>query len=105
MEFVETPTFTKLVLGLVEDDEYAKLQATLAVRPDIGNVITGSGGIRKMRWAGSGRGKRGGLRVIYYWQVHEDRIWLLLAYPKNQRDDLSRDQIRQLKILVQEFLL
>ena len=105
MEFIETPTFTKLVLDLLEDDDYAKLQAALALRPDLGKVIPGSGGIRKARWAGSGRGKRGGLRVIYYWQVADDIIWMLLAYPKSEREDLSRDQMRQLKILVEEFLL
>lgn len=105
MEFIETPTFTRLVLGLMEDDDYAKLQAALALQPDLGKVIPGSGGIRKARWAGSGRGKRGGLRIIYYWQVAEDKIWMLLAYRKSEREDLSRDQIRQLKILVEEFLL
>ena len=105
MEFIETPTFTKLVLDLLEDDDYAKLQAALALRPDLGKVIPGSGGIRKARWAGSGRGKRGGLRVIYSWQVADDIIWMLLAYPKSEREDLSRDQVRQLKILVEEFLL
>lgn len=105
MEFIETPTFTKLVLDLLEDDDYAKLQAALALRPDLGKVIPGSGGIRKARWAGSGRGKRGGLRVIYYWQVADDIIWMLMAYPKSDQEDLSRDQVRQLKILVEEFLL
>jgi hypothetical protein len=69
----------------------------------MGKIIPGSGGIRKMRWAGSGRGKRGGLRVIYYWQVADDQIWTLLAYPKNERDDLTADQIKQLKQLVKEF--
>ena len=70
------------------------------------NAPTWSGlrpGIRKMRWAGSGRGKRGGLRVIYYWQVADDQIWLLLAYPKNERDDLSHDEVKQLKRLVEQF--
>ena len=56
-----------------------------------------------MRWAGSGRGKRGGLRVIYYWQVADDQIWLLLVYPKNERDDLSHDEVKQLKRLVEQF--
>lgn len=103
MEFVETPTFTRLVLGLMEDDEYRQLQVTLALRPDIGKVIPGSGGIRKMRWAGSGRGKRGGLRLIYYWRVAEGQILMLLAYPKSERDNLTAEQIRQLKRLVEEF--
>jgi hypothetical protein len=105
MEFIETPTFTKSVLKLLEDDDYAKLQAALALRPDLGKVIPGGGGIRKARWAASGRGKRGGLRVIYYWQAADDIIWMLLAYSKNEREDISHDQVRQLKILVEEFLL
>ena len=103
MEFVETPTFTRWVLKWMADDDYAAMQAALARRPDLGKIIPGSGGIRKMRWAGSGRGKRGGLRVIYYWQVADDQIWLLLAYPKNERDDLSHDEIKQLKQLVEQF--
>jgi hypothetical protein len=104
MEFIETPTFTRLVLAMMEDDHYACLQAALVLRPEIGKVIPGGGGIRKMRWAGSGRGKRGGLRFIYYWQVADERIWMLLVYPKSERDDLSAEQLRQLRILVKEFL-
>ena len=61
------------------------------------NVIRGSGGMRKIRWAGSGRGKRGGLRVIYYWWVAKDRISMLLVYPKSEQDDLSADQIKLLR--------
>ncbi len=97
MEFIETPTFTRLVSGLMKDDEYVQLQVVLAQRPDTGKIIPGSGGIRKMRWAGSGRGKRGGLRIIYYWQVTESLIWMLLAYPKSEQDDLTPDQARLLK--------
>ena len=79
------------------DDEYAEMQALLALRPDAGRVIKGSGGIRKLRWAGSGRGKRGGLRVVYYWWVAKDRISLLIVYPKNVQDDLTPDQLKQLR--------
>lgn len=104
MEFVETPTFTRLITGLLEDDEYTSLQLALARKPTVGKVIRGSGGIRKARWAGSGRGKRGGLRVIYYWQVADDRIWMLLAYRKSEKDDLSRDEIKQLKRWMEDFL-
>ena len=64
MEFVETSTFTRLVLQLMDDD-YAELQSALAKRPEIGKIIRGGGGIRKARWAGSGRGKRGGLRHLF----------------------------------------
>ena len=73
------------------------MQLFLAAQPDAGNLIRGSGGLRKLRWAGSGRGKRGGLRVIYYWWVAKDRISLLLVYPKNEIDDLTADQLKQLK--------
>jgi hypothetical protein len=104
MEFVETPTFTKLVLGLLADDEYAALQWTLAARPELGKIVPGSGGIRKMRWAGSGRGKRGGLRVIYFWFVRENQILMLLAYTKNEKDDLKRDEIKVLKRLIEAHL-
>ena len=95
--FVETPIFTRRIREHMEDEEYAEMQAFLSQRPDAGNVIRGTGGMRKLRWAGSGRGKRGGLRVIYYWWVPKDRISLLLAYPKNEQDDLTPDQLKQLK--------
>ena len=104
MEFIETPTFTRLVLALMDDDDYVRLQAALALRPDSGKIIPGGGGIRKLRWAGSGRGKRGGLRFIYYWQSVDERFWMLLVYPKSERDDLAPEQLRQLRILVKEFL-
>jgi mRNA-degrading endonuclease RelE of RelBE toxin-antitoxin system len=95
--FVETPVFYRRVQQFLSDDEYAEMQSFLAVRPEAGSIIKGSGGLRKMRWAGSGRGKRGGLRIIYYWWVAKDRISLLLVYPKNEMDDLTADQVRQLK--------
>lgn len=95
--FVETPIFTKRIQQYLDDDEYVELQKHLAARPDAGDIIRGSGGIRKLRWAGSGRGKRGGLRVIYFWWVAKDRISLLLAYPKNEMDDLTADQLKRLK--------
>jgi hypothetical protein len=95
--FVETPTFTKRVLQLMDDEQYAALQAHLARQPDAGQLIRGSGGMRKVRWAGSGRGKRGGLRVIYYWWVAKDRISMLLVYPKSEQDDLSAEQVKQLR--------
>jgi mRNA-degrading endonuclease RelE of RelBE toxin-antitoxin system len=89
--------FSKRVQQHLNDDDYAEMQAFLAAQPEAGSIIKGSGGMRKLRWAGSGRGKRGGLRVIYYWWVAKDRISLLLVYPKNEMDDLSADQLKQLK--------
>jgi hypothetical protein len=95
--FIETPIFTKRIQQHMDDAEYLELQKYLAARPDAGDIIKGSGGMRKMRWAGSGRGKRGGLRVIYYWWIADDQISMLLVYPKNEMDDLTADQLKQLK--------
>ena len=95
--FVETPIFTRRISGFMNDDEYGQLQSFLADRPEAGKIIPGSGGIRKLRWAGSGRGKRGGLRVIYFWWMARDRISMLMVYPKNEQDDLSPEQLKLLK--------
>jgi len=95
--FVETPNFTRRVQEYLDDEEYWEMQTFLTRHPDAGSVIRGTGGMRKLRWAGSGRGKRGGLRVIYYWWVAKDRMSLLLVYPKNEQDDLTADQVKQLK--------
>ncbi len=103
MEFIETPTFTRAVLRWLDDDAYAAMQATLALRPDVGRLIPGGSGLRKLRSAGTGQGKRGGLRVIYYWLAADDQIWMLLAYPKNERDDLSPEQMKRLKALVEDL--
>jgi hypothetical protein len=73
----------------------------LANRPMAGAVIPGSGGLRKVRWSLAGTGKRGGLRVIYYWAVAQDRILMLLIYSKNERDDLSAEQVRTLRRVVE----
>jgi mRNA-degrading endonuclease RelE of RelBE toxin-antitoxin system len=104
MVFIETPTFTKQIVSLLEDDDYAELQNWIKSRPDSGKLIKGGGGLRKVRWSGSGRGKRGGIRVIYYWVSKEGKIIMLLAYPKNEMDDLSKDQVKRLRQLVEEYL-
>jgi len=95
--FVETPIFTRRVCACMDDDEYGRLQSFLAEHPEVGKVIRASGGIRKLRWAGSGRGKRGGLRLIYFWWVARDRISMLMVYPKSEQDDLTPDQLKMLK--------
>ena len=104
MEFLETPIFTKLIQKLISDEEYHLLQLQLSVRPESGDIIKGSGGIRKIRWSGSGRGKRGGIRVIYYYFNENEQIYMLFAYPKSKKDDLTADQLKQLKQLVEEQL-
>jgi hypothetical protein len=95
--FVETPIFTRRIGACMDDDEYGRLQSFLAKHPEAGKIIPGSGGIRKLRWAGSGRGKRGGLRVIYFWWVAKDRISMLMVYSKSEQDDLTSDQLKLLK--------
>lgn len=105
MEFFETSFFTRLIQKLISEEEYRLLQLHLSVRPESGDIIKGSGGIRKLRWTGSGRGKRGGIRVIYYYFTKDEQIYMLYAYPKNEKDDLTADQLKQLKQLVEEQLL
>jgi hypothetical protein len=70
-------------------------------RPDIGAIMVGSGGLRKVRWSISGRGKRGGVRVIYYWAVEQSRLLMLLIYPKSERDNLSHEQLQMLKKIIE----
>ncbi|MCB2262762.1 MAG: type II toxin-antitoxin system RelE/ParE family toxin, partial [Candidatus Thiosymbion ectosymbiont of Robbea hypermnestra] len=67
-------------------------------------IIQGSGGIRKIRWNGSGRGKRGGSRIIYYWAVHKDIIYMLFAYAKYEHSDLTKEQLSTLRKLVEKEL-
>jgi len=102
MLVVETPVFTRSVLKLLTDDDYRLLQHEVVARPDVGSIIRGSGGLRKIRWAATGRGKRGGVRVIYYWAVDREIILMLLIYGKNEQDDLTAEQLRVLKGLVEE---
>jgi hypothetical protein len=102
MIFVETSIFTRQVQKLLADDEYRELQQALVDRPDAGAVMVGSGGIRKIRWAKEGRGKSGGVRVIYYWVVTSEQILMLFMYPKGEQDDLTSAQIKMLRQIVEE---
>ena len=86
----------------MSDDTYAALQQYLVGHPDGGDLIPGSGGLRKIRWSGSGRGKRGGTRIIYYWWV-PSRIFMLIAYTKNQKDNLTASEKSALRKLVEEM--
>lgn len=101
MVIIETPIFTRGIQDILGDDEYRLLQAQLVQRPDAGKIIPGSGGLRKLRWSASGRGKRGGARVIYYWFVSDEVILMLFAFSKNEQADLTPDQLKQLKKLVE----
>ena len=101
MHFIETPIFTKQVTLLLDDADYRQLQVTLALKPRAGDIIRGSGGLRKIRWAVRGRGKSGGIRVIYY-LVADEEIYFLFAYAKNKQEDLDSGQLRLLRNLVKE---
>lgn len=102
MLIVETSVFTRQVGALLRDEEYRLLQVHLAARPEAGTVIKGTGGLRKIRWAVGAHGKRGGVRLIYYWAKPDSRILLLLIYSKSKREDLTRDQLRILRKIVEE---
>lgn len=100
MEIVETPTFTRQVTANLEDDEYFEIQNALIINPELGPKIPKSNGIRKLRWAYQGKGKRSGCRIIYYWIIREDVLFMLFMYPKNVQDDLSNNQLKILRELV-----
>jgi mRNA-degrading endonuclease RelE of RelBE toxin-antitoxin system len=102
MVIVETSLFIKQAQRLLTDETYRQLQSDLASRPDLGAIIPGSGGLRKVRWGYGGQGKRGGVRVIYYWAVSEDHLLMLMMYPKNVQDNLSPAQLKMLRQLVEE---
>lgn len=104
MLFIETPTFTKLLTDLIDDDSYNILQEKLVLNPAIGNLIPGTSGLRKIRWKLPGTGKRGGVRIIYYWKVKEEKIIFLLIYPKNVQDDMTDKQLKILNKILKEEL-
>jgi hypothetical protein len=91
--FVETPVFTRLVLELLSDAEYAELQQTLTNRPGCGRLIREGSGLRKVRWATRGSGKSGGIRLIYFWRKAEAQIYLIYLFEKSAQSDLSRAQL------------
>lgn len=102
MWFVETSLFTRQLLKVLPDDQYRLLQESLALRPEQGVLIPGGAGLRKVRWSTPGTGKRGGCRVIYFWDVSTDGIYFVLVYGKSEKDNLTRRELNELASLVRE---
>lgn len=96
MEFIEATAFTKYVYDYLSEDEYLGLQSFLLQYPEAGKIVRGSGGIRKVRWAMAGKGKSGGVRVIYYFKKQDDEIWLLTIYRKNEVESIPAHVLRQI---------
>jgi hypothetical protein len=104
MVFLETPIFTKRIVSILTDEEYKDVQRDLAEQPTKGALIKGSKGLRKLRCPASGRGKRGGARIIYYWFTGEDQLYMLFVYKKNEAEDLTKEQIAMLSKVVENEL-
>ncbi len=98
-QFVEAPAFARFRDDYLDDDGFAGLQRYLASNPEAGDMVPGAGGIRKLRWKDPrrGKGKRGGLRVIYYCFLSEQEIWLLTLFDKDEAADLTKDEREQLR--------
>ena len=104
MVIIETSIFTKRIKELMTDEVYRELQNTLVAYPESGKLIQGSGGLRKVRWGTASKGKRGGVRAIYYFANSKNQIFMLMVYAKNERSDLTKEQLSLLKKVVeQEF--
>ena len=102
MKIIETSVFTKRLKTLLPDEDYRLLQNEIILNPERGKVIRGSGGLRKIGWSIPGKGKSGGVRIIYYWIKVKEIILMLLIYSKNELDDLSDEQLKTLKSLVEK---
>jgi hypothetical protein len=99
LQFVEAPAFSRYRQDYLDDEGFRELQQALASNPEEGDLIPGAGGIRKLRWRDSrrGKGKRGGLRIIYYCFLSDEEIWLLTMYGKDEASDLTKDEKAQLR--------
>lgn len=106
MEFIEAPAFTRHVSGYLNDDDYKELQASLARNPELGDLMPGTGGLRKARWADArrGKGRRGGLRVIYYHFKSDSQVWLMTLYNKGEAADLTAKEKKALKASIENEL-
>jgi len=97
LTFIETRLFSRMVRNYLSEEDYCKLQSELIENPEAGAVVCGSGGVRKLRWAATGRGKRGGYRVIYYVRRPESVIWMLTIYPKSETDSIPGHVLKKIR--------
>jgi len=104
VEFIEAPAFTRYLSSYMNDDNYHQLQAKLKANPDLGTLMPGTGGFRKLRWGDVRRskGKRSGLRIIYYHFPSEHQIWLMTLYDKDEASDLTAEQKKALKSAIEK---
>lgn len=105
MIFIETTIFTKAIIKQLTDDSYKLLQKSLIINPEHGKLIPSSNGLRKLRWALEDKGKSGGIRIIYFWDKENSRVYMLLSYSKTEMDDLSQKELIKLSKLVRVNLL
>lgn len=103
MRFYETSIFTSQIVDLISDESYAELQAALVINPEVGDLIQRSRGLRKIRWRLSGKGKSGGIRIIYF-LVQKQEVFFLYAYPKGKRENITAEQTQILRGLVDQHL-
>ncbi len=96
MEFIESSLFTRLIYEYLTDDEYLGLQGFLVKYPEIGVVVPGSGGVRKLRWGTLAKGKRGGVRVIYYFRKRNNEVWMLTIYGKSEVENIPAHILKQI---------
>ena len=95
MIFIETSLFTKLLPDYLGEEDYRGLQYHLLQQPESGDIVRGSGGVRKVRWAADGKGKSGGVRVIYYWKKSDSEMWMLTIYSKSDRATIPGHQLKK----------
>lgn len=103
MIIIETSVFTRRIKELMSDDEYKELQEALVTRPEMGAIIQGTGGLRKVRWKLESTGKSGGVRAIYYWVTADEQIYMLYVYPKSEQENLTAEQKKALKLIVERW--